>query len=640
MQFLKAYDLFMSQNDLAGMISSCIGIINSCLIERNDFNLLPRWTGELARLHQLANGTLTHELESELICSLTMSLTYHNPGHPDMQRWIGQARHLMESASDIELRLSIGGFVILYYSWIGASAEIRCVLDELGTSLDSSQSSAAALIQFQSVKAVSLWYFGLLKEAIECVASALALANTYDIHVFDSKLLAQGAYASLLSGKFGQAREFIANMAELTDFSQKARVCHYHLLAGWEAHGKGNILEAQGHVYSALELSRLINCPFASLVTRQLASQLYFASGESDIAFFLLTEARQVGQAMHSKVSEYVCNLIEAYFLLSHDPASKAGLDTLRAAFSIGRTSNIISHFAVQRNVLTFLCIKALENGIEQEQARRIIATFKLMPDPPPIELEQWPWPLKIYTLGRFGLIKDGVPLRFAGKVQHKPIEMLKALIAFGGRNVTEEKLCDLLWPNAAGDDAHKSFIVTLHRLRRLLGDDHFILNSEGLLALNQHCCWVDAWSFNRLAGQARTMLNGGSQDLSPAINANQKAISLYNGHFLAGDTDRQWSFSMRERLRGKMLHIVSATGLYWEEAGEWRKAVDCYLKGLETDDMVEENYQRLMVCHQHMGDRGAALSIYKRCCTALATAGIKPSSKTKYIYETLVYGS
>jgi DNA-binding SARP family transcriptional activator len=178
---------------------------------------------------------------------------------------------------------------------------------------------------------------------------------------------------------------------------------------------------------------------------------------------------------------------------------------------------------------------------------------------------------------------------------------------------------------------------VTLHRLRRLLGDERFILYGEGVLSLNQQLCWVDVWAFNRHVGQGRTLHNRGSEDLDSAISAFQKAISLYNGNFLAGDARSPWAFSMREVLRGKMIQIITTVGHCWEEAGDWRKAVESYLKGLETDDLVEEYYQRLMVCHQRMGDRGAALSVYKRCSTALAMSGFKPSSKTKEIYETLV---
>jgi hypothetical protein len=71
--------------------------------------------------------------------------------------------------------------------------------------------------------------------------------------------------------------------------------------------------------------------------------------------------------------------------------------------------------------------------GIEVEYVRNLIRKRNLHPDPLGRTLENWPWPLKIYTLGQFELIKDGKPIRFSRKIQQKPLSMLKALIAFGG---------------------------------------------------------------------------------------------------------------------------------------------------------------------------------------------------------------
>ena len=50
-----------------------------------------------------------------------------------------------------------------------------------------------------------------------------------------------------------------------------------------------------------------------------------------------------------------------------------------------------------------------------------------------------------------------------------KPLELLKAIIAFGGSNVATERICDALWPDADGDRALNSFKFAIHQLRRLL---------------------------------------------------------------------------------------------------------------------------------------------------------------------------
>lgn len=59
-------------------------------------------------------------------------------------------------------------------------------------------------------------------------------------------------------------------------------------------------------------------------------------------------------------------------------------------------------------------------------------AELPVVQEAPPLNPDQQKWPLKIYTFGRFGLVRDGVPIHFAGKVPRKPLELLKALIACG----------------------------------------------------------------------------------------------------------------------------------------------------------------------------------------------------------------
>ena len=114
-----------------------------------------------------------------------------------------------------------------------------------------------------------------------------------------------------------------------------------------------------------------------------------------------------------------------------------------------------------QPSVMSRLCAVALEHAIDTEYVRHLIRRRGLVPERP---VENWPYPIKIYTLGSFRLLKDDGPFQFTGKVQRKPLEMLKALIALGGKDISESRLCDILWPDADGDSALKSFEMTLHR--------------------------------------------------------------------------------------------------------------------------------------------------------------------------------
>ena len=116
------------------------------------------------------------------------------------------------------------------------------------------------------------------------------------------------------------------------------------------------------------------------------------------------------------------------------DQKHESGLVFLRDALRIGKEEGYFDTFIDQPSALSKLCAKALEAGIEVEYVQELIRRLNIVPEKPALHLENWPWPLKIFTLGRFELLKDGKPIQFARKAQEKPLALLKALIALGGK--------------------------------------------------------------------------------------------------------------------------------------------------------------------------------------------------------------
>ena len=197
----------------------------------------------------------------------------------------------------------------------------------------------------------------------------------------------------------------------------------------------------------------------------------------------------------------------------------------------------------------------ALAEDIERDYVRMLIRRRKLPPPSP--DIADWPWPLALRTLGEFVIAHDGVPLVSKGKAQKKPLELLKALIAHGGRNVDAAMLTALLWPDAEGDDAKTSFDSNLYRLRKLLAADGAVLLADGKLSLNPEVVWLDVWAFENA-------LDSGQADA---------ALALYRGHFLALDAASPWVLPARDRLQAKLVRAVLATGEVLEGRGEWDRA-------------------------------------------------------------------
>ena len=360
--------------------------------------------------------------------------------------------------------------------------------------------------------------------------------------------------------------------------------------------------------------------------------------------------------------------MLEAHSWLREGDDAKA-LAALRAGLAIGREHDYmnVNPFWMPE-VMSRLCALALEHGIETEYVIRLIKKRGLVAPSP--EAVDWPWPVKVYTLGRFSVLIDGKPLQSSGKAQRKPLELLMALVAFGGRDViaaylverqeqlgistitvfkadgqevvhvkdpglgdvstrdvSESQLTETLWPDAEGDAAHEACAITLHRLRKLLGHDQAISLQRNHFSLDPCYVWVDVWAFERWLAPA--------QGDAAGRRASEKAIALYQGPFLGKHADLSWALLLRERLRSKFLrHLVQwSRGLF--EAKEFEAAVVVLEKGLNVDPLAEEFYRDLMLCYQALGRRAEATGVYQRCQKILgAVLGVSPAPETVALYQ------
>jgi LuxR family transcriptional regulator, maltose regulon positive regulatory protein len=288
---------------------------------------------------------------------------------------------------------------------------------------------------------------------------------------------------------------------------------------------------------------------------------------------------------------------------------------------------------------MAVLCAQSLATGIERDYVLSVIRARGLPPDPYTVEVEEWPWPVKVFMLGHFEVWRDGKPIPFSRKEQKRPLTLLKGLIALGGDNVSEERLSDLLWPDADGDAAQRALATTVHRLRQLLTHD-LIHRHGGRLSLDRRHCWVDVWALERKLERAEHSLgtrNPGRQAWIESAEWTEQALRLYRGHCLADDSSVPWAVSFAERLRDRLLLQVQKVAQHWAQSGNWAKAAECYRRGVSLHACSEQCCRGLMTAYLHLGLNDAALTAYERCARSLQEqAGIRLSPQTKALLDGL----
>ena len=264
----------------------------------------------------------------------------------------------------------------------------------------------------------------------------------------------------------------------------------------------------------------------------------------------------------------------------------------------------------------------ALGKRIEPELVAELVRRFRIRP--PADATEAWPWPVRVFTLGDFGVEVEGEPLEFARKLPRKTLMLLKALVAHGPRGAAEQLLCDGLWADEDGDAAHNALSITVLRLRKLLGSNDAVVQKGGKVWLNYEFCWVDAWAFEDAA------VAGGERAID--------ALRLYGGSFLPEDEEVTWTITARERIRGRFIHVLAEHGGRLEEAENAQAAADHYLRGIEADPVVESFHQGLMRCYEQLGRRSEAFSVYRRLRHTLSVVlGVPPSESTQRLFKRML---
>ncbi len=240
---------------------------------------------------------------------------------------------------------------------------------------------------------------------------------------------------------------------------------------------------------------------------------------------------------------------------------------------------------------------------------------------------------VRIFTLGRFGVVVDGAAICAVGKSKQKPLSMLKVVLALGGRDIAASRVWECLWPDSEGDLAVANYTVTLHRLRRMLGWTHAIHQTDGKLTLDDRLCWVDAWSFERAAGEILDSLAGvGGVERLPEGEL-RSALKLYSGHFLDREAEESWMLCARLRLRSKFERLVAAASVYLESHGRTADAIDLCEQSLERDPLNELIYRRQMACYLACGETAQVLRVYRKCRDALMRGlGVAPTQDTEGI--------
>ena len=578
----KAFELFRAARDEVGTVLAASGAMFAILYELDDCSLLDRWIGVLDETQQGGVPLPSPAVEARVACSMFISLTLRQPHRRDMKQWIERALAAAQAQPDVNLRMFVGSLAALTVMWTGLYSRAAQIIEALRAMSVAPGVTPFSLITLKNIETMYAMFVADRAWCARAMREGLEIAQATGVHTWTFQLLVWGYAGALGAGDLEAAAALARQLEPLTGQAGRFNVCIYRHFQAWEALLRKDLMDALQKQKGALRMAVEVGCPLYEVLCRLTLAGILADCGDERRCISQLRTLRHIARGIDNRHLEFTCLIGFAQIALAHG-RQRTGLAALRRGLELGREYGYFHFLGWQPAAVARVLTHALQTGIEPDYAKSLIKRRGLVPEQAQPGVDAWPWTYRVHTFGSFRLLRHDQPLGAGGaKAKRRPLELLKLLIAYGGEQVSESRVTDALWPRIDGDSAHRSFTSTLHRLRKLLGEDRAVTLHEGRLSLDRRFFWLDTWAFEQLAADLENAAEPVQID-----KLVERVLALYRGSFMADEADAAWMISARERLRGRFLRVLTRVYRHWQESGEEARARSLFEKCLEIEPLA-----------------------------------------------------
>ena len=223
--------------------------------------------------------------------------------------------------------------------------------------------------------------------------------------------------------------------------------------------------------------------------------------------------------------------------------------------------------------------------------------------------------------------------------LRRQKVRMLLALlVANRGRDMSRDRVIELLWPESSFDGARSSFYATWSRLRAALvapdGTCPYLIRTQRTVRINVDMLASDVLE---LEDVCRAMLfnrpgRGGWGHLFARVE------DTFSGDLLPGDDGCEVLDVLRRDYRTRLVDALITASNRLVEAGDIREGLWFARAALVRDQAREDAYVAVMRAQIASLQRSAALETYFSCRRYLANnLGIDPSAETMRLYRSII---
>jgi LuxR family maltose regulon positive regulatory protein len=627
----RAFGQFAAVGDSMAQALCAAGVIESYFFDWSDFHPMRRWVNVLETLLDRLSFAAAAGAERRIYASLLLGMFYVAPDHRLLPSIVSRVTEMLDEEMDVNSKVSMALSLFGYCSFACDIERARVALACANPLVDHPELTPFNLYWWNLRLGNYYTLVGQYDLGVKALDRAVSISEAHGLPRTGGGWMRIAAYymnCDAMIGDTRSARKLYARIVESADPSSA--------MDSWHVAQNGVMLECMNGNYrgvvdrcsKAAEMAASVGNTYIQILAIEHEATGHAVLGSLDKLQSCLNRLRTLTRGTCYAYLECMARLLECYVALAHGDPDR-GRTSLVDALCYARAQGFMyPHMARYSIVTGYLFAEALRQGVETDYVCDVIRQLHIRP--PEDAPDAWPWPIAIHSLGRFEVLRDGEKLEFSGRAPRKVLALLREIMAGGGEPVSSNQLVDALWPDEDGDAGRKALDVSLVRLRKLLGGTDTVIVRDEQVGLSSDMCWVDAWAFNRIGAIVES-------DEVSLQRFGPRALDLYRGSFLPGADETRLIVVARLKLRDKLARLVSAFGRHLEDARNFEKALECYRRGIEADELAEEFYQGVMRCHAAMGRTAEGMAAYRRLRQTLSVVlGVQPSESSEQLMQLL----
>ena len=223
---------------------------------------------------------------------------------------------------------------------------------------------------------------------------------------------------------------------------------------------------------------------------------------------------------------------------------------------------------------------------------------------------------LQISMLGGFSLsYPDGTAIDYQSNRSNKLWMVLAYLLTHRGKQITQDELIDILWPDEEIDNPVNTLKTMRHRLCGLLDalggipGKEMIRYNHGIYAWSEEVdCVLDIDQFSTYCALAEQ-----EQDDSQKISYYLNALEYYNGDFLPKLSSEMWVMSAHAYYHAEYLRVVKKCIALLRTENRYYEIITVCQKAVTIEPYDEDLHRELIDALVRTGAKQSALNHYEK---------------------------